>query len=72
MGERKELGGRRAELRLIAVNAPSTVAVPDDGGTSPSSIAIVVVLPAPFGPMKPAMTPVGTSMVSESTPTRRP
>jgi hypothetical protein len=52
--------------------APRTVAVPAEGRTSPSSIAIVVVFPAPFGPMNPATTPVGTSMLSLSTASRRP
>ena len=37
-----------------------------------SSIAIVVVLPAPFGPMNPATTPVGTSRLRLSTATRPP
>ena len=33
--------------------SPSTVAVPEVGRTSPSSMRSVVVLPAPFGPRKP-------------------
>ena len=43
---------RRARCRSPAV-----------GRTSPRSIAMVVVLPAPFGPMKPATTPRGSSTV---------
>ncbi len=46
---------------------PSTVPSPEVGATSPSSIAIVVVLPAPFGPMNPATTPRGSSKLSSST-----
>ena len=54
-------GSRRARFPLPAV-----------GATSPSSIAIVVVLPAPFGPMKPATTPAGTSRLTPSTTSRLP
>ena len=36
---------------------PSTRAVPDVGSVSPSSIRIVVVLPAPFGPSSPNTSP---------------
>ena len=36
---------------------------PAVGVTRPSSIAIVVVLPAPLGPTNPATTPAGTSIV---------
>src|SRR3954454_7462726 len=35
-------------------------------------MAVVVVLPAPFGPMKPATTPRGSSRVRPSTATRSP
>ena len=49
---------------------PSTVPSPSVGATRPSSIAIVVVLPAPLGPTKPATTPAGTSIVRPSTATR--
>ena len=42
------------------------------GDEDRSSIAIVVVLPAPFGPMNPAATPVGTSRLRLSTATRPP
>src|SRR5438046_8849567 len=41
----------------ISSGSPSTVPPPLVGRTSPSSMAMVVVLPAPFGPMKPATTP---------------
>ena len=49
-------GGTR---RGRSIGRPSTVPVPAEGRTRPSSMAIVVVLPAPFGPMKPATTPRG-------------
>ncbi|MBA7652386.1 hypothetical protein ES703_60220 [subsurface metagenome] len=36
---------------------PHIRAVPEVGSVSPSSISIVVVLPAPLGPRKPKMSP---------------
>ena len=63
---RAEEGGGRVE------RAPSTAPSPDVGATSPSSIAIVVVLPAPFGPMNPATTPRGSSKLRSSTAARSP
>ena len=42
------------------------------GATRPRSIAIVVVLPAPFGPINPATTPAGTSRLRLSTTARSP
>src|SRR5579859_213769 len=46
---------------------PRIVALPALGRTSPSSRRRVVVLPAPLGPIKPAMIPAGTLMVRPST-----
>src|SRR5438874_3011418 len=46
---------------------PRIVALPALGRTSPSSRRMVVVFPAPLGPIKPAMVPAGTLMVSPST-----
>ena len=43
----------RASAEGDPAGSPSTVAVPDVGRTSPSSIRSVVVLPAPFGPRNP-------------------
>ena len=42
------------------------------GWTRPSSIAINVVLPAPFGPISPATAPVGMANESPSTAVRLP
>ena len=39
------------------VRQPSTVAEPAVGRTSPSTMRIVVLLPAPFGPRKPVTHP---------------
>src|SRR5262245_20010335 len=54
------------------MRCPSTVAVPAFGRTSPNSIPIVVVFPAPLGPMNPAVTPAGISIVRWSTAIRLP
>src|SRR5512140_3323946 len=40
---------------------PLTVAVPREGLTNPSSILMVVVLPAPLGPRRPKISPFSTS-----------
>ena len=42
-------------------SAPATVAVPEVGASRVASIRSVVVLPAPFGPRKPKISPVPTS-----------
>ena len=42
---------------LCQTSAPSIVALPDVGRTSPQSIRIVVVLPAPFAPRNPKISP---------------
>ena len=39
---------------------PLTVAVPEVGAMSPASIRTVVVLPAPFGPSRPKISPLPT------------
>ena len=39
---------------------PPTVAVPDVAGMNPVSMRIVVVLPAPFGPRNPRISPLFT------------
>ena len=59
--------GRRRGRRSTR---PSTVPVPAVGRTRPSSMAMVVVLPAPLGPTKPATTPGGSSMSRWSTTVR--
>jgi hypothetical protein len=51
---------------------PSTVALPASGSRRPSSISIVVVLPAPFGPSMPKTSPLSTLKLMPSTATRSP
>ena len=51
---------------------PSTVADPPVGRTRPRSIAMIVVLPAPLGPIRPATVPDGTANDTWSTATRLP
>ena len=52
--------------------APSTQASPDVGRTSPSSMPMIVVLPAPFGPTRPVTDPAGTENETASTTVRDP
>src|SRR4051812_33115737 len=51
---------------------PSTVAVPEEAGTRPVIIRIVVVLPAPFGPRKPVTVPGSRVKDTWSTTVRAP
>ncbi len=51
---------------------PSTVAVPPSGGKKQLSIFMVVVLPAPLGPMKPSTSPLLTANETSSTATSGP
>src|ERR1700727_1763439 len=50
-----------------ATSKPATVAVPASIGSSVVSIRSVVVLPAPFGPRKPKVSPLATSMLTPRT-----
>src|ERR1039458_4625909 len=54
---------RRTSCGECATLVPSTRTEPDVGFKSVASTLIVVVLPAPFGPMKPKISPRG--MVSD-------
>jgi hypothetical protein len=47
----------RARVARSPSGAPSTRPVPDVGSTSASNILIAVVLPAPFGPRNPKISP---------------
>ena len=46
--------------------------VPRSGARKPSMHSIVVVLPAPFGPISPKISPVSTSKETSSTASVRP
>src|SRR5689334_5969394 len=51
---------RRTPTGSASRSAPATVAVPAVGRSSVVSIRSVVVLPAPFGPRKPTISPSAT------------
>ena len=53
------------------MSSPSTVIRPALGASRPSSIAIVVVLPAPLAPSSAVVLPRGTAKLSSSTAQHR-
>jgi len=57
--------GDETERRLRLL--PFTVTLPEVGFSNPAIIRSVVVLPAPFGPRKPWISPGCTSRVTPST-----
>ena len=57
---------------MLAYGMPKTVADPEVGRTRPSTIRIVVLLPAPLGPRKPVTHPGRASKVRSSTACTRP
>ena len=57
----------RTLLGSRTMSKPLTVAEPDVGLSMVQSIETVVVLPAPFGPSNPKISPLSTEMSSEST-----
>src|SRR5487761_2547203 len=62
---------RHWRLALRGV-APRTVADPSSGRWNPSRISMVVVLPAPFSPRRPKISPRSTVKLMSSTATSRP
>ena len=63
---------RRTCCGEFITSAPSTRTTPDVGFRSVASTLIVVVLPAPFGPMKPKTSPRGMVSDKSRTATCRP
>src|SRR5215831_3148161 len=53
-------------------SSPSTLIDPRSGFRSPSTHSIVVVLPAPLGPIRPKISPWQTSNDTSSTATSEP
>ena len=53
----------------VRMSWPPIRAVPDVGSSTPVSIEIVVVLPAPFGPSRPKTSPSSTAKLMPSTAT---
>src|SRR6185369_6774463 len=56
----------------VARSRPSMRTRPEVGLSSPAMIRIVVVLPAPFGPRKPWISPGATSRLTPSTAVKPP
>ena len=54
-------------MGLRAVLMPNTVALPSAGLSSVVSMRIVVVLPAPFGPSSPKVSPGSMRRLTRST-----
>ncbi len=63
---------RRTSSRWRTTSNPATVAEPAVGIASVHSMLIVVVLPAPFGPRNPKVSPRKTSNSTPATATRSP
>src|SRR5216684_5963852 len=61
-----------AEAKSRARSNPNTRTRPLSGRASPTSIRIVVVLPAPLGPRKPKTSPAASSKETSETASRRP
>src|SRR5579859_752724 len=59
----------RRRVRRLPAGWPSTHASPDVGASRPSSSFTAVVLPAPFGPRKPKISPRGTVIESPASAT---
>src|SRR5688572_13032174 len=57
---------------FVLTSTPATTALPPLGASSPVSILMVVVLPAPFGPRKPKISPVLTSKLTAFTAVNSP
>jgi len=68
----EDLDEQRLSERSSGTGYPSSQIDPVVGLVSPSSIRIMVVLPAPFGPRYPNAVPVGTRRSTRSTAVRPP
>ena len=63
---------RFASMGLAARSYPSICTLPDVGRRMPASARSVVVLPAPFGPISPTISPEPTENVRSSTAVKLP
>ena len=63
---------RRTASGSCATSKPATRPRPEVGVSSPHSIRMVVDFPAPFGPRKPKISPLGTFSETWSTATKSP
>src|SRR5579884_1150460 len=58
---------RRTRAGCAEISCPATQARPEVGGRRVVSILIMVLLPAPFGPTRPKISPGRTAMETAST-----
>lgn len=63
---------RRTSSAWVNTSNPATRAVPEVAGMKQESIRMVVVLPAPFWPRKPTISPRFTVKVRSRTAARPP
>jgi len=63
---------RKTASSAVRIERPQSVASPEVGRTSPVSMLIEVVLPAPLGPSRAKQLPARTPNVSDSTATVDP
>src|ERR1019366_1064151 len=63
---------RRTSPACAMMSKPATRAAPDEGGKSVVNILMRVLLPAPFEPMRPKISPGKTLSDTLSTATRSP
>ena len=74
---KSDVGALRTQIAALGIewivrDEPATLADPLVGGMYPVRIRIVVVFPAPLGPRKPRISPLGTSNEMSSTAVMRP
>ena len=61
---------RFTSIGCSKTSKPATLAVPEVGGKTPVIIRMVVVLPAPFGPRNPRISPFSTLKLTSLTALR--
>src|SRR4051794_37888151 len=62
----------RTYIGSSVTSSESRITRPESGAASPTVMANVVVLPAPFGPSRPTISPEDTSMLTPRTTVRPP
>ena len=72
--ERRQVGPSRARRATdrFRMSSPFSVTVPEASGVKPVTASMSVVLPAPFGPIRPVIRPGLTSSETSSTATTAP
>ena len=69
---RNDPDARSTALGSRMISCPATIAVPLEGGTSVVNMRISVLLPAPFGPSRPKISPLWTVKLTLSTASSAP